>query len=236
MTNPARRPLTPSRRQALTGGILYLLTFVSIPIAGLYQEVKRPGFVTGPGPDLPVIVGGLLEIIVALACIGTAVALYPVIKRQGESMALGLVGARIFEAGTIFAGLAALLAVVSLRQADLGSDAEVAAQALTGLNRWLQLGQGLMPAVNAVLLGTLLYRSRLVPRILPIIGLIGAPLLLVSTLAALFGLWPQFSPISALAALPIAVWEFSLGLYLVVKGFRRVPIAEAFDAERGARV
>jgi hypothetical protein len=231
MTTPTRRPLSPSRRQARAAGILYLLTFVSIPITGLYVAVKQPGFVSGPGPDLPVIVGGLLEIIVALACIGTAVALYPVIKRQGESMALGFVGARIFEAGTIFAGLAALLAVVSLRQADLGSDAEIAAQALTGLNRWLQLGQGLMPAVNAVLLGTLLYRSRLVPRILPVLGLIGAPLLLASTLAALFGLWPQFSPISALAALPIAAWEFSLGLYLLVKGFRPAPIAAAFDAE-----
>jgi hypothetical protein len=92
-----------------------------------------------------------------------------------------------------------------------------------------------MPAVNAVLLGTLLLRSRLVPRVLPVLGLIGAPLLLASTLSTLFGLWPQFSAISAVAALPIAVWEFALGFYLVIKGFRPVPVAEAFDAERASR-
>jgi hypothetical protein len=234
-TTSPTAPLRPSRAHALAGGILYLITFSSIPIGVLYAGIRQPGFITGDGPDLPIIVGGLLEIIVALACIGTAVALYPVIKRQGESVALGFVGARVFEAGTIFAGVAALLTLVSLRQADLGTDALITEQALTGLHRWLQLGQALTPVINAVLLGTLLYRSRLVPRVLPIIGLIGAPLLLVSTLATLFGVWPQFSPIAGLAALPIAVWEFSLGLYLVVKGFRRVPIAEAFDAERAAR-
>jgi hypothetical protein len=210
---------------------LYLLTFVSIPTVALYAPTNDPGFVTGPGPDLPIRVGALLEIVVALACIGTAVALFPVIRRQSEALALGLVSARIFEAGTIMAGAASLLTLVSLRQADPGDDGLIVGQALTGLHEWLQLGQGLMPAVNAVLLGTLLLRAGLVPRALPVLGLIGAPLLLVSTLSTLFGLWPQFSALSALAALPIAVWELLLGLYLTIKGFRPVPVAEAFDAQ-----
>ena len=126
--------------------------------------------------------------IVALAGIGTAVALYPVVKRQNEGVALGFVGARTLEAATIFAGVVSLLAVVTLRQAGAGAGALVTGQALVGLYDWtFLLGQSLMPAVNALLLGSLLYQSRLVPRVLPLLGFIGAPLLVASTIATLFG-------------------------------------------------
>ena len=159
--------------------------------------------------------------IVALAGIGTAVALYPVVKRQNEGVALGFVGSRTLEAATIFAGVVSLLSVVTLRQAGAGAGALVTGQALVGLYDWtFLLGQSLMPAVNALLLGSLLYQSRLVPRVLPVLGFIGAPLLVASTMATLFGANEYGSGLSGLAALPIAVWEFSLGVYLVVKGFR----------------
>ena len=208
--------MTPAR----LAGIFYLLTFVSIPTLALYAAVLKPGYVLGDGPDTAALVGGVLEIVVALACIGTAVALYPILKRHNEGIALGFIGARTLEAATIFAGAASLLAVVSLRQAGVGPDGVVPAQALTALHDGLRLGQSLMPAVNAALLATLFYRARLVPRILPIIGLVGAPLLLVTTLGALFNLWPEISPITGLGALPIALWEFSLGIWLVTKGVR----------------
>ena len=137
-----------------------------------------PNYIVGPGPDTPVFIGGVLEMIVALAGIGTAVALYPVVKRQNEGVALGFVGARILEAATIFAGVVSLLAVVTLRQAGVGADALVTGQALVALyDRMFLLGQSLIPAVNALLLGYLLYQSRLVPRVLPVLGFIGAPLL-----------------------------------------------------------
>jgi hypothetical protein len=84
-----RVPTDPVRTTALVAGVLYVLTFVSIPTLALYGPVRAPGYVTGPGPDTPVIVGGVLEMIVALAGIGTAVALYPVVKRQNEGVALG---------------------------------------------------------------------------------------------------------------------------------------------------
>lgn len=207
------------RKIALAGGLLYLLTFVSIPTLALYAPVHAPNYIVGPGPDTAVILGGVLEIIVALACIGTAVALYPVVKRQNEGVALGFVGARVLEAGTIFAGVVCLLAVVTLRQAGAGADALVTGQALVALHDWFRLGQGLMPVVNAVLLGSLLFQSRLVPRVLPVLGLIGAPLLLASTVATMFGINDPASAFSALATLPIALWELSLGIWLVVKGF-----------------
>jgi Domain of unknown function (DUF4386) len=213
------------RKTALVAGMLYVLTFVSIPTLALYGPVKDPNYILGPGPDTPVLFGGILEIIVALTCIGTAVVLYPVVKRQNEAAALGLVGARVLEAGTIFICVVSLLSVVSLRQAGVGPDGLVTAQALVAFHDWiLLLGQGFIPAVNALLLGTLLYRSRLVPRVLPVLGFIGAPLLVVSFTATLFDAWGQVSALSLFLTIPIAVWEFSLGIYLIVKGFKPSPI------------
>jgi hypothetical protein len=213
------------RKTALVAGVFYLLTFVSIPTLALYGPVRDPNYIIGPGPDTAVIVGGILEMIVALAGIGTAVALYPVVKRQNEVVALGFVGARVLEASTIVVCVVSLLSVVSLRKAGVGADALITGRALVAFHDWVfLLGQGTIPAVNALLLGSLLYRSRLVPRALPVLGFIGAPLLLASVGATLFDVWGQVSAMSALFAIPIAVWEFSLGVYLVVKGFRPSPI------------
>lgn len=214
------------RKTALTAGVIYLITFISIPTIALYGPVRNdPNYIVGPGPDTPVIFGGVLEIIVALACIGTAVVLYPVVKRQNEAVALGFIGARVLEAAAIFAGVVSILSVVTLRQAGAGPDALVTGQALVAIHNWTTLlGQGFLPAVNALLLGSLLYRSRLVPRIIPLVGLLGAPLLVVSDIATLFGLKEPVSALSALAALPMALWEFSLGVYLIVKGFKPSPI------------
>ena len=210
-----------SRKIALAAGVLYLLTFVSIPIAFLYSSVLTdPNYIVGSGPDTAVVIGGILEIIVALAGIGTAVALYPAVKRQNETLALGFVASRVMEAGTIFADVVCLLAIVTLRRAGVGAEALVTGQALVALYGLFRLGQNLMPAVNALLLGTLLYQSRLVPRVLPLLGLIGAPLLIANTIVVMFGV--SSGPIyvlTGIGVLPIALWEFSLGLRLTVKGF-----------------
>jgi hypothetical protein len=209
------------RKYALAGGLFYLLTFVSIPTLSLYGSVHDPSYIAGPGPDTPVLLGGVLEIIVALAGIGTAVALYPVLKRQNQAVALGFVGTRIVEASGIFAGVVSLLALVTLRQAGIGAEGGVIGRALVALYDRFFLAQSLMPVMNALLLGTLLYRSRLVPRVLPALGLIGAPLLLAGTLASMFGIISRMSPVAGVITLPIAVWEFALGIWLVVKGFNR---------------
>src|SRR5919199_1280598 len=170
--------MSPLRKTALAAGVLYLLTFVSIPTLFLYGPVHDPKYIVGPGPDTGVLVGGILEVIVALAGIGTAVALYPVVKRQNEGVALGFVGSRVLEASTIFADVVCLLAVVTVRRAGVGADAVVTGKALVALYGLFRLGQNLMPAVNDLLLGYLLYQSRLVPRVLPVLGFIGAPLLI----------------------------------------------------------
>jgi hypothetical protein len=206
-----RVPMTSLRKTALVAGALYLLTFVSIPTLFLYAAVKSP-------------------MIVALAGIGTAVALFPVLRRQNEGVALGLVGVRTLEAATIFAGAVTLLTVVALRQAGVGADALVTGHTLvTMYNRTFLIGQSFMPVVDDLLLGYLLYQSRLVPRILPRLAFIGAALLVTSDVAVLFNLLGQTSAVASLSALPIALFEFSLGVWLIVKGFNTSPIL-AIDA------
>ncbi|MEU8633024.1 DUF4386 domain-containing protein [Amycolatopsis sp. NPDC048633] len=221
------------RKTALVAGALYLLTFVSIPTLALYGPVRDRTYVTGAGPDTAAVVGGVLEVIVAFACVGTAVVLFPVVKRQNEATALGFVGARVLEAAAIIAGVACLLAVVSLRRAGAGIDAVGTGQALVALHdRLFLLGQSLMPVVNALLLGSLLYRSRLVPRALPVLGFFGAPLLAAATIATMAGFIERSSAWAAAAALPIALWELSLGSWLIVKGFK--PSAVTAPAESPA--
>jgi uncharacterized protein DUF4386 len=225
-TEQRRVPMDPLRRTALIAGLCYLVTFVSIPTLRLYAPVLNdPNYVVGPGPDTPIMIGGALEMIVALAGIGTAIVLYPVVRRQNEAAALGFVGARVLEAAGITSGVVALMSIVTLRQAGAGPEALVTGQALVANYGWaFLLSQSLIPVLNALLLGSLLYRSGLVPRVLPLVGLIGAPLLLASDVAVLFGLWERISAPSGLLALPIAAWEFSLGVYLTVKGFKPSPI------------
>ena len=180
--------MTSTRKISLTAGLFYLLTFVSIPTLFLYNAVRGADYVIGSGPDTSVYIGSVLEIVVALAGIGTAVALYPVVKRQNEGVALGFVAVRTLEAGAIFAGVFTLLAIVTLRQAGAGASALVTGQTLAGLHDWtFTLSQSLLPAVNALLIGSLLYQSRLVPRVLPLLGFVGAALLVTSTMATLFG-------------------------------------------------
>jgi len=210
------------------------------PTSGLRRTLffKTKG---SSGGHTDVLVGGFLEVILALAGIGTAITLYPVFKRQNEGAALGLVAARVLEAVMIFTGVVSLLSLVTLRQ-DLGAAAGANAASLvtTGaahvaIYHWtFLLSQSLMPGINALLLGSLMYQSRLVPRIIPVIGLIGAPLLICMVIATLFGGMKLGSP--ELAAVPVAAWELSLGGWLVVKGFRPCPITAEIARLPGRRL
>jgi Domain of unknown function (DUF4386) len=229
-------PMDSLRKTALIAGVFYLITFISIPTLALYGPVKNHrDWILSSGGHTAVLVGGFLEVIVALAGIGTAVTLYPVLKRQNEGAALGFAAARILEASMIFTGAVSLLSLVTLQQAR-ATGANAAALVTAGASHvavynWaFLLGQSLMPGINALLLGTLLYRSRLVPRIIPMLGLIGAPILIAAVMATLFrGTVPPPSW-TALAAIPVAAWELSLGLWLVIKGFKPSPITAGMQA------
>ena len=243
MHTPAETPalIDPMRRTSLAAGILYLITFVSIPTLFLYNPVRNDAdFVLGAGSDTSVLWGALSEVVVALAGIGTAVVLFRVVRRQSETAALGFVASRILEAAGILVGVVSLLSIVSLRDVAGTADADPASLVTTGhtlaaVYDWaFLLSQSLMPVVNALCLGYVMYRSGLVPRILPVVGLVGAPLLLASDIAIFFGVYDRMAPVAALAALPIAAWEFSLGVYLTVKGFKPAAVAALTKADRNS--
>ena len=223
-----------NRTLAAVAGALYLLTFVtSFPALALKESYLR-----GDGGPLAAQWGAVLEILLALACIETAVFLYPIARKYSPALAIGFVASRVLEASTIVMGVLALLSVMTRREAEQmraeqmraeqmssGITANEAASVsdsesiLVALHDWaFLLGPGLVPAVNALLLGTILYAARLVPRIIPLVGLIGAPLLAVSALGTILGVVDQVSPLAGLLALPIAFWELSLGLWLLFKG------------------
>ena len=218
--------MTSLRKTALVGGVFYLITFISsIPAWFLLEPVlSNPDYIVSAGADAQVTFGALLDIVTAFAGIGTAVALYSVVKRQHEGFALGFVTTRLIEAAVILVGVVSLLSVVTLRQAAAaGAEAGsliALGQALVAVHDWTYLfGPGLMPVLNAVMLGTVLYQSRLVPRIIPTLGLIGAPLLLSSTLGTMFGINDSQSLWTGIATMPIFFWELSVGLWMTFKGF-----------------
>lgn len=179
-TTTTRTPMSATRKAALIAGVAYLATFVfSIPVKfGLWVDVlDDPAFVLGAGGDTAVAWGALFEVLTALACVATAVALYPVARRYSERAALGFVTTRLIEAAIIFVGVLSILAVVTLRQdvaTTAGADAGAlvtARHALVAIHDWtFLLGPGVMPALNALLIGSVMYRSRLLPRWMPTLG------------------------------------------------------------------
>jgi hypothetical protein len=230
-----RHKMDRMRKIALAGGVLYLITFVaSIPQLKLFSKIvdNPEGYITGHGSNTPVLWGSWFEVITAFAGIGTAIALYPVTRRISKTAAIGFVTSRVVEAALILVGVVSLLTVVTLR-ADLagatGAQAEalrVSGHALVQMRQWtFLLGPGLVAGVNALFLGYAMYRSRLVPRIIPTVGLIGAPLILISATGTMFGLWDQVSGPGAALSFPVAAWEFSLGVWLTVKGFKPGAVA-----------
>ena len=165
------------------------------------------------------LLGALFEVIVVISVIGTAVALYPVVKRESEGVAIGYLAGRVAEAGIIAVGIVSLLSVVTLRQ-DGGADAGVG-QALVAIHDWtFLLGPGFAIGVNTLLLAYLMYRSRLVPRAIAVTGLVGGPLIFASATAVLFGAYEQISVAASLAALPVFAWEMSLAGWMIAKGLR----------------
>ncbi|MGW5075989.1 DUF4386 domain-containing protein [Rhodococcus sp. NPDC004095] len=220
---------TTGATTARIAGALYLVTFVtSIPTLWLYEPIlDNPNFVLGAGNPDSVLWGAFLEVVLALACIGTAVTLFPVARRQSEPAALGFVAARALEGSLIMVGAISLLSVITLREDSAGvgvrdeASLVTAGRALVAVHNWtFLLGQSLMPVVNALCLGYVLLRSGLVPRIIPVVGLVGAPLLLASDIAIFCGVYAQGTAPAGLAALPISVWELLLAAWLIAKGFR----------------
>lgn len=226
-------PTPAEQRTARIMGGWFLATFVfSIPALYFYAPVLgHPSYVLGAGADTRVAFGALFEIISAVAGIATAVVIFPIAKRVSESIALGYVATRILESTVIVTGLISLMSVVGLRQ-DLagtsradGSLVSVARGLVAFHDQTFLLGPQFCAGIgNGILLGYLMWRSGLVPRALAWFAIIGGPLAVVGGVGVLFGLWDD--PSAALFILTIAeiIWEFGLGVYLVIRGFRPSPV------------
>jgi hypothetical protein len=226
-------PSPEQQKRARIFGVLFALTFVT-SIAGLllYDPVLNDAdYILGDGADTRIQLGALCEIFLAIANIGTAVVLWPIVKRQSETLALSYVASRVVESTIIVVGLISLLSVVTLREdfAGAGADAgslTVAGESLVAIHDWtFLLGPGFCVGVNGLLLGYLFYRSGLVPRWMAMFGLVGGPLIFASAIAVLFGAYEQ-DGVHFLFSIPEIVFEASITIYTIVRGFRPSPILD----------
>jgi hypothetical protein len=224
-----------ARKIALVTGVFFMITIIPAPIAQffLYDSVLNDvDYIVGAGADANVRLGAFLEVLIAIAIIGTAVTLFPLLKRQHESFALGYVAARIFESTMIVVGIIGLLSVVTLRQEFAGvAGAEAASlvedgRSLVAIHDWtFLLGPGLMPGLNDIMLGYLLYASRLVPRALALLGIVAGPVHFASFVAVLLGVIEAGSVWQGIASIPVAAFEVILGIWLIVRGFNPSAVA-----------
>lgn len=217
---------TLNRRLSLACGVLFLITFItSIPALALFQPVldDPAGYIAGAGEDSRIYFGVVLELLLIIANIGTAVVLVPIFRRRSEVLSLGYVTARIIECAFIGAGILFVLGIVSLRHDDPG--AASLAVSLAALKDWtFLLGPGFIVGVgNGLILGYLMYRSGLVPRRMAVLGLIGGPLIIASGVGVLFDLFEAGGTVQSIATIPEFLWELSLGIYLTVTGFKPSP-------------
>jgi Domain of unknown function (DUF4386) len=227
------RQVDPQILARLTGG-LFLVTFAtSIPALVIYYApaLSDPAFILGGGFDTGVSMGALLELMLIVANIGTALTLYPVLKLYSDVLSLGYVAARLTECGFIAIGIIALMALNTLRLNAGAADPAmltVTGQALVAIHDWtFRIGPGVIVGIgNGVILGYLMWKTRLMPRAMSILGLIGGPLIILSGVAVLFGSIKAGSTVQAIATIPEFFWELSLGVWLLVKGFDREALAK----------
>jgi hypothetical protein len=220
-----------TRKIATLTGWLMVVTFVtSIPAYFIFYAPVRdnPDYITGAGadPTASVALGAVLELILIIANVGTAVVPYALFKRYSQSLALGYVAARLVECTFIAIGILSLLTFVFMRQeGTAGTDAALGEAFVAIHDRAFLLGPGIFAGVaNGMILGYLMYRTGLVPRGLAVLGLIGGPLLAVAAIAIMFDVIDRGSALQGVATIPEFIWELSFGIYLIVKGFRPVPI------------
>jgi hypothetical protein len=221
--------VTVDQKRARVFGVLYLITFItSIPALLLYQPVLDDpvGYIAGAGHDKRILFAVLLELLLIIANIGTAVVIFPIVKRQSEELALGYVTARIFECTFILVGIVSVLGIITLRNQVAGASEATVAYTLAAIKDWtFLLGPGWVVGWgNGLILGYLMYRSELVPRRVAWLGLIGGPLIIITGTTIMFGgnhPGNALHSVQAIATIPEFLWELFLGVYCTIWGFRR---------------
>jgi uncharacterized protein DUF4386 len=221
--------MSTDQKRARWFGVLYLITFAtSIPALLLFQPVldDPAGYIAGAGHDNRIFLAAFLELLLIIANIGTAVVPYALFRRYSPRLALGFVTARLVESGFIAVGIVSVLAYMSLRQDPAG----ISDGTLVGLGQSLVavhdatflLGPGFVVGVgNGLILGYLMYKSGLLPRRMAWFGLIGGPVLFISSVGTLVEWWDAGSTVPSLLVVPEIIWEAFLGIYCAIWGFRK---------------
>jgi hypothetical protein len=229
--------VTLDQKRARVFGVLFLITFITaIPALWLYQPVLDDpvGYIAGAGQNTRIWFGVLLELLLIIANIGTAVVIFPIVKRQSEELALGYVTARIVESTFILVGIISVLGIVTLQKEVAGGAEGSIAYTLAALKDWtFLLGPGWVVGWgNGLILGYLMYSSGLVPRQMAWLGLVGGPLIILSGTLVMFDIADKGGTLQGIATIPEFLWELSLGIYCTVKGFRpSSPILRADSRE-----
>jgi hypothetical protein len=219
-----------AQRTARIAGLWFIGTFVfSIPALFFYDPVLNDtDYILGSGFDTRISVGALLEILLAISGIATAVVIFPIVRRVNEAVALGYVAVRTVESMLILMGVVSLLSVVTLRD-DLGGTGvdegslTLAGQSLVAFHdmTFLLGPQFCAGFGNGLLLGYLMYKSELVPPRMALVGMIGGPLAFIGGVLALFGVFDLPSAGSFVFTAPEIVWEVFIAIYWTFVGFRR---------------
>lgn len=226
-------PSPEQQRRARIFGVLFGLTFVT-SIAGLilYDPVlNNADYILGEGSETRVELGALCEIFLVITNIGTAVVLWPIVRRQSETLALGFVASRVVESVVIAVGLISLLSVVQLREDLAGTGTDEGSLTVTGESLvavhdlTFLMGPGFCVGMNGLLLGYLFYKSGLVPRWMAMFGLLGGPMIFASSIAVLFGAYEQDGA-HFIFAVPEIVFEVSITIFTIWKGFKPSPILD----------
>lgn len=213
-------------------GFLFLVTFAtSIPAFFIfYAPIKDPTFILGGGFSTTVAGGAVLEMILIAANVGTALALYPVLKGTFQGLSLAFFAARVIESTFIAIGIVAVMSLNSLRSVAFDADPHAMTAigaALSAIHDWtFRLGPGVVVGVgNGLILGWMMWRTRLVPRALSALGLFAGPALLAAGVAVMLGQAEAGGIVQALATVPEFIWELCLGLWFLVKGLDRKALA-----------
>jgi hypothetical protein len=222
----AAAPPHASRRTARIVGWLFVATYVTAISAKwiFYPPLFDGNYIVSGGADSRVLWGAFCELLLVIANLATAVVLFPLLKRHDEGLALGFVAARLIECVFICVGILSVLTIVTM-QRDMPADTAGLAtvgHALMTVQQWtFNLGPGLAVGVgNGLILSYLMYSSGLVPRGLTVLGLVGGAGICISGVAVVLGLTNNGSPVQLAASIPEFVWELSLGIYLITKGFK----------------
>jgi len=220
-----------NRRTAIVAGVFFIIA-AAAAIIGLilYNPILHDTnyIVKGADNEAQIKWGAFFEIITAFAVIGTAVTLFPVLKKYNETMAIGTVAFRLLEATIIMIGIMSLLTILTLNQQySVETNANnstylVNGRLLVALHDWTFLfGPMIVLGPSTFMTSYLLYRSQLVPGFISVLGMVAGPLVSASGTMAMFGIYTQISVIGALTCLPVFIYEMSLAIRLLSKGFKQ---------------